>query len=215
VTARTILRVYGIRLAMHGRDVIPEGQVVYVSNHTSTIDLFALTALDLPNTRFFMSGFLRWYGPLGVLAMLMGTFFTVPQPFQAERRRRFAAAARALRETGESVYLSPEGARITTGEIGHFNKGAFHLAASLGAPIVPLYIAIPRGTNPGAGYDARPGQVAVHVMPAIDTWGWKVEDAATHADRVRLTFVGWHRQFSSPDPDPVGSHAPAINAFPA
>jgi 1-acyl-sn-glycerol-3-phosphate acyltransferase len=215
LTARTILRLYGIRLVMHGRRLIPEGQVVYISNHTSTIDLFALTALDLPDTRFFLSGFLRWYGPLGVMAMLMGTFFTVPQPFQAERRRRFAAAARTLRATGESVYLSPEGGRITSGGIGHFNKGAFHLAASLGAPVVPLYLAIPRASDPGQGYDARPGRVDVHVMPAIDTWGWRVEDAATHAARVRLMFVAWHRRVSSRESQPVASPVPAVNAFPA
>ena len=74
-----------------------------------------------------------------------------------------------LRRTRESVYLSPEGGRITTGEIGHFNKGAFHLATSLGAPIVPLYFEIPRDMDPGRGYNARPGTVTVHVLPTIDT----------------------------------------------
>ena len=67
-------------------------EVVYVSNHSSTIDLFVLVALGLPNTRFFLSGFLQKLVPLGILAHLMGTFFTVPQDRPKERRRIFARA---------------------------------------------------------------------------------------------------------------------------
>ena len=95
---------------------------------------------------------------------MMGTFFTVPQDRPAERTRIFKRAERILRRTGESVYLSPEGARITTGEIGHFNKGAFHLATNLRVPIVPFFIAIPPDVDPGRGIAARPG--------VIDVTGW-------------------------------------------
>ena len=76
----------------------------------------------------------------------MGTFFTVPQSDPAERARIFARADRVLRRTGESVYLSPEGERVTTGTVGHFNKGAFHLATDLHAPIVPMFISFLRAS---------------------------------------------------------------------
>ena len=96
-------------------------------------------------------------------------FWTVPQEFPEKRREIFKRADRILRETGDSVYLSPEGKRVTTGEIGHFNKGSFHLATSLHAPIVPIYFAIPREINPGMGYDAKPGTIDVYFLPPIDT----------------------------------------------
>lgn len=186
--ARAVLRLYGIRLDVRGR--VPSGrQVVYISNHTSTLDLFILVALDLPRTRFFLSGFLRRILPLGAIAWLLGTFFTVPQTQPAERRRIFARADRILRRTRESVYLSPEGGRITTGRIGHFNKGAFHLATSLRAPIVPLFIRIPPHVDPRRGLDARPGTVAVHVLPEIDTRGWRLDDLAGNTARVRDMYV--------------------------
>ncbi len=120
---------------------------------------------------------------------MMGTFFTVPQDRPEERRRIFAGAGRVLRRTGESVYLSPEGGRITTGEIGHFNKGAFHLATSLRAPIVPLYFEIPRDVDPGRGFNARPGAVTVHVLPTIETRDWVIEDLVSNVARVRDVFV--------------------------
>ena len=191
--ARLVLRLWSIHVAVHQDREFPRTQTIYVSNHTSTLDLFVLVALALPNTRFFLSGFLRKYVPLGIIAYLMGTFFTVPQSRQAERVRIFQRADRILRRTGESVYLSPEGGRITTGEIGHFNKGAFHLATSLKAPIVPLYFRIPRDIDPGLGFDARPGTVHVHVMPAIDTSLWRIEQLHEHKERVRDMFVSWHR----------------------
>jgi 1-acyl-sn-glycerol-3-phosphate acyltransferase len=192
LTSLAVLRLYGIRLTIVQREPFPRTQTVYVSNHSSTLDIFILVALGLPNCRFFLSGFLRTYIPLGLMAWMMGTFFTVPQDRPEERRRIFAAAARTLRRTGESVYLSPEGARIVTGQIGHFNKGAFHLATDLRAPIVPLYLSIPREIDPGRGVNARPGRVTVEVLPTIDTRDWVLEDLEQNVARVRDVFVRRH-----------------------
>jgi 1-acyl-sn-glycerol-3-phosphate acyltransferase len=192
LTSLAILRLYGIRLEIVRRGPFPRTQTVYVSNHSSTLDMFILVALGLPRCRFFLSGFVRKYIPLGVMAWMMGTFFTVPQDRPDERRRIFARAARTLRRTRESVYLSPEGGRITNGHIGHFNKGAFHLATDLGAPIVPLYFSIPPEIDPRRGFDARPGRVTVEVLPTIDTRGWVLEDLERNVARVREIFVRRH-----------------------
>ena len=192
LTAGAVLRLYGIRVIVKSERPFPRQQTIYISNHTSTLDLFVLAALGLPRCRFFLSGFLRKYIPLGVVAWMMGTFFTVPQDRPDERRRIFASAERELRRTRESVYLSPEGARITSGGIGHFNKGAFHLATALHAPIVPLYFEIPRTIDPGRGFDARPGTVTVHVLPTIDTRGWTLADLDRNAAAVRAVFVARH-----------------------
>ena len=192
--ARAILRLHGVAVRIDAAAPFPRSQTVYVSNHTSTLDLFVLVALRLPNCRFFLSGFLRKIVPLGVIAWLMGTFFTVPQDRPDDRRRIFKRAAATLRRTRESVYLSPEGGRIVTGEIGHFNKGAFHLATDLQVPIVPLYFHIPRATDPGLGYDAHPGTVTVHVLPAIDTSAWTEADLPANRDTVRDLFVRVHEE---------------------
>ena len=215
LAARAVLRVWGLRVVVHRDRPFPAAQTVYVSNHSSTIDLFVLVALGLPDTRFFLAGELRKLLPLGFIAQLMGTFFTVPQTRRAERVRIFQRADRALRRSGESVYLSPEGARITSGGIGRFNKGAFHLATSLGAPIVPLYLEIPPEIDPGRGYDARPGTVRVHVMPAIDTADWRLADLAANTRAVRRRFIEWHRERRGerperpvPRPTVVGAAAP-------
>lgn len=192
--ARKILRIWGLRVRMHGHPQDGARQVVYISNHSSTIDLFLLVALGLPNTRFFLSGFLRKKLPIGVLAYLMGTFFTVPQDRPHERRRIFRNACRILTSTRECVYLSPEGTRVTTGEIGRFNKGAFHLATALGAPLAPFHIFIPREIDPGMGYRAKAGTLVVTFKPLIETRDWRIEDVAANTECVRDLFVTWHHE---------------------
>ena len=187
--SRGVLRLYGIRMQVHGAPPWPAGQIVYVSNHTSTLDIFILVALGLPNTRFFLSGFLRKIVPLGIISSMMGTFFTVAQSLPEERARIFARAGRVLKRTRESVYLSPEGERITTGKVGHFNKGAFHLATDLHAPIVPMFLFTPPEVDPKRGLDARPGTVHVYVLPAVDTSAWVLEDLMQNKEHVRDLLV--------------------------
>jgi 1-acyl-sn-glycerol-3-phosphate acyltransferase len=194
VLCRAILGLYGVRIRLNGDRGFPQTQTVYISNHTSTLDLFILVALGLPNCRFFLSGFLRKFVPLGIISWMMGTFFTVPQEFPEERRRIFTRAGRTLKHTGESVYLSPEGGRITDGTIGHFNKGAFHLATVLRAPIVPMYFHIPSGIDPGLGLDARPGTVDICVLPPIHTTEWSEADVVENKERVREVFVRAHQE---------------------
>jgi 1-acyl-sn-glycerol-3-phosphate acyltransferase len=189
---------------------------VYISNHTSALDVLVLLALKLPNTRFFLSGFLRAIVPLGVVGYLAGTFWTVPQYRREERVRLFSSAARTLRATGESVYLSPEGMRVRSGEIGAFNKGAFHLAGDLGAPLLPLYLAVPLpqsarrevpDNSPGSfkvqanlmSYlaDLRPCTVHVHVDEPIDTRGWRLEDLDRNRHQVRERFLALHERWKA------------------
>lgn len=192
---RSALRLWGIRVVVHDRPPDTGGQHIYISNHTSTLDLFVLIGLGLPNARFFLSGFLRKLLPLGLIGYLTGIFWTVDQEFAEQRVAIFKRAARILGHTGESVYLSPEGERVTTGEVGAFNKGAFHLATSLRAPILPFYIFIPANIDPGMGYCAQPGQVDVYFKPAIDTSDWQLDDLVANKERVREQFLEWHRDY--------------------
>ena len=187
-----VLRLWGVRYRVIGRMPPADQQVVYISNHTSTLDIFVLIALALPRTRFFLSGFLRKMLPIGIIGYLIRIFWTVPQEFPEQRTRIFQRAYRILTRCGDSVYLSPEGMRVTSGDIGHFNKGSFHLATSLGASIVPLYLAIPAETNPGRGYDAKPGTIDVWVLPAIDTSRWSAAGVERNRDRVHDYFVRVH-----------------------
>lgn len=193
--ARFILWLWGIRVVVHRQGAPLNGQCIYISNHSSTIDIFAIISLGLPRCRYFLYGRLRRIVPLGIIATVMGTFFTFPQTQPEKRVRVFRHADRTLHRTGESVYLSPEGMRVTTGEIGPFNKGAFHLATSLGVPIVPFYIKIPSEIDPGAGMDAEPGTIHIYFQQPILTHEWKLDDLDENREKVRGLFLEYHKKY--------------------
>ncbi|MCO5169070.1 MAG: 1-acyl-sn-glycerol-3-phosphate acyltransferase [Planctomycetes bacterium] len=184
--SRALLRLWGGRVEVTGAPW-PAGQAVYVSNHTAALDVFVVCALGLPRARYFLSGGLRLVAPLAVIGWLIGVFWTPPQTRRERRVALFQRAAATLARTGESAFLTPEGRRVPEGGPGPFNRGAFHLALSLGAPIVPLVIDVPPGTTPGLL--ARPGVVRVRTLPAIDTRAWRLEDLDRRKDEVRASFT--------------------------
>src|SRR5436189_3613583 len=69
---RAILAVWGVRMVLHQEAPFENTQTVYISNHTSTIDMFVLIALGIPSCRFFLSGFLRRLIPLGIIGYVIG-----------------------------------------------------------------------------------------------------------------------------------------------
>ena len=193
--AGLILRIWSIDLALEHKSPLPQGQVVYIFNHSSTLDLFILAALGLPNTRFFLSRELWRIFPIGLMAWICRVFFTVPQDFPERRKLIFSKAATELQRSGESVYLSPEGERVVNGKVGPFNKGAFHLATCLRAPLVPLFIQIPSAMNPGLGWGVGSGTVRVYFMEPLSTASWRLEDVITNKDKVRDMYLNWYREF--------------------
>jgi len=195
--ARLALATFGVRLFVQRDYEWPARQTVFISNHTSALDMFVIIALGLPNSRYFLSGFLRKFLPLWFIGWMIGVFWTALQKYPERRTKIFQNAERVLRQTGESVFLTPEG-QIT----GQFNKGAFHLAINLAAPIVPMYIQIANEVDPGPwfggdGFAIRPGDVYVYFKPPIETVDWKLADLDEHRFRVRDLYADWKRELDA------------------
>lgn len=91
--------------------------------------------------------------------------------------------------SGTSVIMAPEGTRSRTPAVGPFKKGAFHLAAAAGVPVVPVVI---RNAGELMWRDAsiaHAGTVQVHVHPPIPTDGWTAAEIDVAAEDVRALFV--------------------------
>lgn len=210
--SRAVLWLSGVRLRVHQDEAFPETQTIYVANHTSLIDLYILCALGLPRVRFFMIRECWKILPLWVIAKLMGTFLTPPQDRRDLRVLCFQNAERILRETGDSAYLSPEGERVRSGGIGPFNKGAFHLATNLKAPIIPLFIYIPPELEASENFFILPGSVDVFVLPAVATSNWTLWNLQENKERVRQIYLDFEtrlKEGAAPVPDPEEIVQPA------
>ncbi len=90
---------------------------------------------------------------------------------------------------GISVVVAPEGTRSYSPTLGPFKKGAFHLAAAAGVPIVPVVIRNSGQLMPRTSKIARPGTVQVVVHPPIPTTGWTKADIDAAVEDVRQLYV--------------------------
>jgi putative phosphoserine phosphatase/1-acylglycerol-3-phosphate O-acyltransferase len=183
--SRLILAMARIRIEVHGRPTSAKA-VFYMPNHPSMLDVFILTAMGLPRTRYFMSTSVWTYFPFAFASWLMGVFFTPSQSRSAARVRCFQRAERHLMASGESVLGTPEG-QINRDGLGPFNRGVFHLAAQLQIPIVPISILFPPEANPGL-FARHSTVVSVSFLPEIETDAWRVDDINSHKEQVREVF---------------------------
>lgn len=134
--ARTILGAAGVHATTELLAKLPEGPVVFVSNHVSALDI-PLLFVALPRS------FRIVYKSSLIYVPLMGLFLAAARNIPIDRSRAFkarrslAAAARRIRE-GVSVALFPEGTRSGDLPMGSFKRGSFKLAVEAQAPVVPV-----------------------------------------------------------------------------
>ena len=193
--SRFVLFMARIRIEERGRPTSTKA-VFYMPNHPSMLDVFMLTAMGLPRTRYFMSSSVWTYLPFAFASWMMGVFFTPPQGKTAARARCFERAKNYLLSSGESVLGTPEG-RINRDGLGPFNRGVFHLATQLQIPIVPICILFPPEANLKLFFARKPTVVSVNLLPEIETAAWQADEINVHKEQVREVFqrfIGVHSE---------------------
>jgi 1-acyl-sn-glycerol-3-phosphate acyltransferase len=165
---------------------------IYISNHSSTLDMFLILVLGVPKVRY-VAKYELLYNPLfAVMGILTGQIFIKRQ----DSARAVATLNRAydrIRKKGLSLYVAPEGTRQVSGKIGPFKKGAFRMAIDLQYPIVPVHFAGARQLCPGKTLIVRPGAVTIRFYPPIDTSSWTLENLDEHIARIRQDYIKWER----------------------
>lgn len=127
-------------------EVHPEAQVladrnqgvVLVANHSSLLDINAAFAASPSPIVFLSKASVRKVPLLGKLNEMAGTVF-VERGNRDSSENAVNQLTATLKE-GRSVLVFPEGTRSQDNAIQPFKKGAFHLAKSASAPIVPMHI---------------------------------------------------------------------------
>jgi 1-acyl-sn-glycerol-3-phosphate acyltransferase len=95
---------------------------------------------------------------------LFGRFIRLLRAFPVDVEGRDARATREairLLRAGHALMIFPEGERTTTGEVGPFKVGAFRLAVSADAPVLPVTIVGARDAWPPGRILPRPGRVTI------------------------------------------------------
>lgn len=187
---RTILRVAGVKLNIHQLNPDLHRPAIYISNHSSTLDLFIIVGLGLPRVRFVAKYELQYNPLFFILGRLTGQIFIKRQETEKAIKILRRAYEKVKREN-LSLYMAPEGTRKHPGKIGPFKKGAFRMAIDLGYPIVPMYFEGARQLCPVDSIMVRPGTVHVWIHPPIDTRHWRLDTLEQHIAEVRAMYLKW------------------------
>jgi 1-acyl-sn-glycerol-3-phosphate acyltransferase len=176
--ARRFLRVTGARVtsARHVQ-LDHDRSYVFVSNHTSNLDVAAIISVLGHPLRFIAKQELKRIPLFGWAATRMGHVFI-------DRKDRGGAAKvvqgrieRSLR--GASLFFFAEGTRAVADELLPFKKGAAVAAIELGLESIPIAVAGARTVLKPKGFALfQPGPVAVVVGAPIPAAGHTLEKRA-------------------------------------
>jgi 1-acyl-sn-glycerol-3-phosphate acyltransferase len=182
----------GVKVIFDGAPI--NRPAIYISNHSSTLDIFLIMTLGIPKVRY-VAKYELLYNPLfAVMGGLTGQIFIKRQ----DTERAVATLNRAyekIRRQGLSLFVAPEGTRQETGKIGHFKKGAFRMAIDLQYPIVPVHFAGARQLCPGKTLKVQPGTVTIRFYLPIDTGAWTLENLDAQIVKIRGDYVRWEEEY--------------------
>ena len=202
--ARSILWVCGIRVTAVGRENIePEIPRIYMTNHQSYFDIFALLARLPVQFKFILKQELMGIPFLGVAMRRAGYIGIVrEEPRQAVKSMR--AAAEKIRN-GASVLIFPEGTRSKDGLLQDFKRGGFNLALRSGCDIVPVTIRNSYKIVPKGSLKINRGSFDVHFGTPIPVKGYSKKNISGLMDLVRAAMLS--RMEDEPGPHGPGQRS--------
>lgn len=186
--ASGMLRGTGIKVRVVGRERLdPLTPYVYISSHTSFVDIWALLS-ELPGTvRFIYKKGMNWI-PLMGIAMRAARHIPIDRHNRSRAFAVYDEAAEMIRG-GLSAVVFAEGTRSRDGRLKPFKKGPFVLAVAAQVPVVPIYCAGAYELMPPGSWTPSPGTVTVYVGEPIPTAGLGYDARDDLADRTRAAIL--------------------------
>ncbi|MGX1778241.1 HAD-IB family hydrolase [Nocardia brasiliensis] len=182
------LRCAGVRIRIAPSEHVGAHRpAVFIFNHQSQIDALIVPYVLRGGFVPLVTAKARRYPVFGPLLRFIGVTF-VGQSSPRETRGALDALVPAL-AAGTSVAIAPEGRVSPTPQLLPFKKGAFHLAAKAGVPIVPIVIRNSGQTLWRSHLFVRPGTVDVTVLEPIDVSTWEPHSFDENIENVRRLYL--------------------------
>lgn len=166
--SRSVLWLLLVPIKVTGKEnVDPKQSYVFVANHQSFLDVFAVYGWLPNNFKWMMKKELRKIPFVGTACAVAGHIFVD----RSNPRAALQSVELVKKELvdGISTVIFPEGTRTKNGEMGRFKQGAFKIAMDLHLPVVPIslvgfYDAMPRNHF----YVTPFSKVQLHIGKPID-----------------------------------------------
>src|SRR5881409_1565432 len=185
--SRQLLRAAGTPVRVEGIERIPDGPVVYASNHSSMFDIWALAATLPGSVRMVAKQELAKIPLLG-RAMIAAGHVTIDRAHPARALEAYHGAAEVIR-SGISAVVFPEGTRSRTGQLLPFKNAPFGLAIAAQVPVVPLYVHNTFEILPKGQFRLHPRPIIIRIGEPIPTEGLAPRDRERLRDQVRAAIL--------------------------
>jgi 1-acyl-sn-glycerol-3-phosphate acyltransferase len=159
-----------IRYRFYGREKLRKGQAyIYVSNHTSFLDIPGLTMLIPGQFRPLAKKELLKIPIFGWIASSASIIVDRSSP---ESRKRSLDKLKAFLRQGISILIFAEGTQNRTDKILQpFHDGAFRIAIDTQEPIAPIVVIGAGPLMPPGTINLKPGLIRIYVGDEIPTTG--------------------------------------------
>ncbi|MBI3785609.1 MAG: 1-acyl-sn-glycerol-3-phosphate acyltransferase [Deltaproteobacteria bacterium] len=172
------------RVRIEGREKIrPQVAYVMVANHQSLLDILVLFRLfvhfkwvsKIENFRVIVIGWNMW----------LNRYIPLRRGDKASIDQMMQACEKTLKD-GNSIMMFPEGTRSHDGRLKQFKHGAFTLAQSVGAPLLPIVIEGTAHALPKRGFVLRGHHaIRVRVLDEIPYASFAHKPVEAFMDEVR------------------------------
>jgi 1-acyl-sn-glycerol-3-phosphate acyltransferase len=186
--ARGILRVCGIKVRVKGQENInPQVPQIYMTNHQSYFDIFALLAYVPVDFKFIVKQELMRI-PIFGFSMRRAGYIGIEREDPRKSIRSINEAVEKIRN-GASVVIFPEGTRSVDGRVQLFKRGGFSLALKSGCDIVPVTISNSYRIVPKGSLKINKGSFDIHIGRPISVKGYNRKNVSQLMDRVRDSIL--------------------------
>lgn len=183
--SRWVIRMGGVRVQVEGEENAPTDQPrIYVSNHQSWFDVWALAAGLPGHYRFVAKKELARF-PIFGRAWKVAGHVCVDRSDRGAAARSLEDAGRLIRSDGSGVIIFAEGTRSRTGKLQPFKKGAFMLALHTGVDIIPVALVGSRAVQPKGEWRVRPGTITIRIGKPIPTAEYSLDTRDLMMARTR------------------------------
>jgi 1-acyl-sn-glycerol-3-phosphate acyltransferase len=174
--ARLMLALNRVSVTVSGSELLPDGPVIFMSNHQSNFDILSLLAA-MPRQFYWIAKKELFEIPLFGHSMRRGGYIPLDRSDGRKALQSLDEAAATIRQ-GKSVVLFPEGTRTTDGNLLPFKRGGFVLARKADVPVVPVTINGSGRINPANRIRLYSGDISITLhSPVVSPPGLRKSDA--------------------------------------
>ncbi len=163
--ARLMLTLNLVKVTVIETEKLPDGPVIFMSNHQSNFDILSLLAA-MPRQFYWIAKKELFEIPVFGHSMQRSGYIPLDRGDGRKALQSIDAAAATIHQ-GKSVVLFPEGTRTPDGNLLPFKRGGFILARKAAVPVIPVTINGSGKINPANQIRLYSGNITITLHPLI------------------------------------------------